>query len=105
MKLGVLLLVALALVAGCSAPSRFAVIEAAPGGPALANIALGPSAEVSRIAAWHAARSDWPSVETGYRVDDITLYMTATYDSQAYYDRFGSLYREAQTIRTGVRVR
>lgn len=73
--------------------------------PGCANLALGPSEETSRLAALYTGRSDWPSTEVGYRVDDVTFYTSSNYDVQLHFDRNSSLYQEAQTVRTGVWVR
>ncbi len=54
--------------------------------------------------AW-AARAEWPATEIGQRTDDVTFYTTVTYDEQYHYDRFGGLYRGAQTVQTGVWLR
>ena len=92
-------------LAGCAAPLRFTALEATPGASAPANLALGPSADHARLATLLTERSDWPSVSNGYQMDDVTMYFTTTYDVQSHYDRFGALYYEAQSIRSGVRVR
>jgi hypothetical protein len=101
-----LLLVAwVALLAGCKAVDRTAVLRSDATPAVSANLALGPSAENSRLAALLPPRSDWPSVDNGYRMDDVTIYTRASYDVQMQYDRQGSLYYEQQSIQTGVRVR
>ncbi len=92
-------------LAGCAAPLRVTALQAVADSPAPANLALGPSAEVAALATEMTARSDWPSVDTGYRMDDQTIYATTTYDVQSHFDRFGSLYVEALSVRTGVRVK
>jgi len=51
------------------------------------------------------ARSEWPAVENGVRLDDVTFYNTISYDAQTYYDRYGSIYREAQSVHSGIRLR
>ena len=90
---------------GCAAAERGAVIGR-PASPAYrANLALGPTADHAWVATQIAPRSDWPAVATGYRVDELTFYTTAIYDAQSYYDRFSSLYYEAEAVETGVRVR
>jgi hypothetical protein len=101
-----MLLTALAIgLAGCAAPLRFATLEATPDSPAPANLVLGSSVYDARLATLLTERSDWPSVSNGYQVDDVTMYFTTTYDVQSHYDRFGALYYEAQSFRSGVRVR
>jgi hypothetical protein len=64
-----------------------------------------PSAEVAALATQMTERSDWPSVDNGYRMDDQTFYATTTYDLQSHFDRFGGLYYEALSVRTGTRIR
>ena len=95
----------IAFLTGCAGPDRTAVLGSAPERAITANLALGPSAEDSRIAAALPPRSDWPAVDNGYQVDDVTFYTRALYDVQRHYDRHGSLYYEAQSVQTGVRVR
>lgn len=95
----------IALLAGCKAVDRTVVVHSDALPRVSANLALGPSAENSRLAALLPPRSDWPSVENGYRFDDATIYTRASYDVQMQYDRHGSLYYEQQSIQTGVRVR
>ena len=92
-------------LSGCAAPLRFTTLAATPQLPAPANLALGPSVHDARLATLLTERSDWPSVSNGYQVDDVTMYFTTTYDVQSHYDRFGALYYEAQSVRSGVRVR
>jgi hypothetical protein len=105
MRRSLFLVVWVALLAGCTRPDRAAVLrsDALPG--ISANLALGPSAENSRLAALLPPRSDWPAIDNGYRMDDVTIYSRASYDVQMQYDRHGSLYYEQQSIQTGVHVR
>ena len=105
MRRTVVLILWVALLAGCKGPDRAATIRSDAAPAIRANLALGPSAEVSRLAALLPPRSDWPSVDNGYSVDDVTEYTTALYDVQMQYDRYGSLYFEQQSVQTGVRVR
>jgi len=44
--------------------------------PPPANLALGPSAEVAVLATQMTERSDWPSIDNGYRMDEQTFYAT-----------------------------
>ena len=92
-------------LAGCGVSEHGAILHARQMRGSHANLALGPSAEHLRLAQRLAVRSDWPSVETGYRLDDVTFYMTAIYDEQSYYDRYGSLFHDTQSLQTGVRLR
>ena len=105
------LLAAAALFSGCAAhePSVVVVHEVLPP-PAdnyrPPNLVLGPSAEHARLGEWFAARSDWPSMESGMRLEEVSTYIDATYDDQAYYDRFGGAFFKVQeSVRTGVFVR
>lgn len=99
MRVGLILVVWTMGLAGCAAPQMVANI------PPTANLALGPSAEVAVLATQMTERSDWPSVDNGYIMDDQTFYATTTYDVQSHFDRFGSLYYEALSVRTGTRIR
>jgi hypothetical protein len=105
MRLGPYLIVLLACLGGCTAPARFATLEAVQGSRPPTNLALRPSAEDTRFATLLNGRSDWPSVDNGYRMEDVTSYATSTYDVQMQFDRHNSLYYEAQSVNTGVRVR
>jgi hypothetical protein len=92
-------------LAGCARPLRVTALQASAERPRPANLALGTSAEVVALATELTARSDWPSIDTGYRVDDQTFYVNTTYDVQSHFDRFGSLYYEAFSVRTGLQIR
>jgi len=104
MKVGILIAWTMGL-AGCAAPLRVTELQASADWPAPANLALGPSAEVAVLATQMTERSDWPAVDTGYLMDDQTFYATTTYDVQSHFDRFGSLYYEALSVRTGTRIK
>lgn len=90
---------------GCHAAERPAYIDSASVDGRPPNLALGPSAEHAWLATRIAPRSDWPSVRTGYRFDDITYYSKTTYDEESHFDRFGSIYYGSQTVETGVWLR
>jgi hypothetical protein len=103
MRCHLLLVAGLLLVCGCHERHHAAAVTVVQAERAeRANLALGPSADTSRLAALYASRSDWPSVETGYRVDDVTFYESMTYDVQMHFDRNNSLYDQAQNVRTGM---
>jgi hypothetical protein len=104
MRVGFVLIAWTMGLAGCAAPLRVTELQTTAGSPAPANLALGSSAEVAALATLMTERSDWPSVDSGYRMDDQTFYATTTYDVQSHFDRFGSLYYEAVSVRTGVRL-
>src|SRR5574342_90174 len=95
MRVGLILIAWTVVLAGCAAPLRVTVLEATADLPAPANLALGPSTEVAALATQMTERSDWPSVESGYRMDEQTSKATTTYDVQSHCDRVGSLYYEA----------
>ncbi len=95
--------VAAALTAGCSTTGGGAVIG--PNQGRHANLLLGPYAADTQVATEMAGRSDWPSTTNGYRFNDTTYYSEWQYDYQSHFDRFGGLYAESDTVRTGVRVR
>ena len=103
MKAALPLLAALCLLGGCAAPSPHAIVPVE--GRPVANLALGRSPEGVRLAEAWTWRSDWPAAEVGQRTEELTFYSTVTYDEQYHYDRFGGLYRGAQTVQTGVRSR
>ncbi len=99
------------ILCGCASRQPFAIIPgpgagASGGSDPPANLALGPSAELGRIAELFVYRSSWPSVPIGYRFDDRSYHTEITYDDQAFYERLGGGYfRAAETIRSGVLVR
>ena len=101
MKTRTFLVMCVAALAGCSSSQRGAVLSAEPGVRPQANLALGPSAQHLRLAELWATRSNWPAVDRGYRQSDVTYYTRVHYDTQSYYDRYGSLYHETQTVQTG----
>jgi hypothetical protein len=101
----VLLILLVGTLSGCARHGRCAKLEATPRRAAPANLALGPTVETNRLAASLPDRTDWPAVENGYRVDDTTYYFSDSYDAQYFFDRFGSLYRADQSIRSAVRIR
>jgi len=88
---------------GCAVCDKGTVLTRST--PARSNLALRPYPGTTASAEAWAARSEWPFVETGTAVDDVTFYSTMTYDEQFQYDRSVGLYRGAQTMRTGVFVR
>ncbi len=88
---------------GCAVRTE-GVLLAQPA-PSRCNLALSSRAGATALAEAWATRSDWPFVETGLPIDDVTVYSTITYDEQFQYDRSGGLYRGAQAVRTGVFVR
>lgn len=90
--------------AGCARGGG--VYAPGPGYP-VANLALGPSRDHTRLAEAHAYRSSWPAVKLGYHFDDVSTYTEVIYDDQSYYDGLhgGGFTREAVSVRTGVMVR
>jgi len=68
------------------------------------NLALGPSAEHVRVAT-SLGRGRGPSVETGYRLEDVSFFSDVQYDDQFFYDRYGGHSRSATTVRTAVVLR
>ncbi len=105
MRWSLLLVAGLLFMCGCHECRRTTVVTYNANGPERANLALGPSPETSELAALFAERSDWPSVDIGYRVDDVTFYTTTTYDVQMRYDRDVSLYVGTQSVQAGTWIR
>ena len=99
------LLIGLLLASGCATQHAPAVVDATHPAVCRANLALGPTAEHLWLANEGWARSDWPAVDHGWRVDEIIYFSTITYDSQYQFDEFGGLYRAAQSIQAGVELR
>lgn len=91
-------------LAGCAA-TRPAGILGPNYSPYGANLALGPSGEHAWLATGIAPRGNWPAVQTGIRMDDVTFYQTYTYDRESYFNRYGGLDHARQMVRTGVWMR
>lgn len=70
-----------------------------------ANLVLGNSPETASLAQEFATRTDWPAVDVGFRVENVTFFTTTLYDEQAHYDRYGWLSREAISVESGVQLR
>ncbi len=84
------------LLGGCSTPQPTAVWRAhthTTPDPITANLALGPSAEHNYIGELLARRSDWPAVEHGLRLDDVSQAFTLSYDDQSFYERDGGYFQ------------
>ena len=94
-----------ALLAGCARSERGVVLSAVPHGEARANLVMARAPETAALATRMSVRSDWPSVDHGYRFDDVTYYSTIRYDEQSFYDRYGGLLYVNEGLRTGVWVR
>lgn len=95
---------------GCASPDRSVVLHAntfserLDGAPP--NLALGPSAETNLLAEELTVRSSWPSLPTGYVLDDVTEATEVMFDDQSFYDRLGgSFFRAGQSVRTRVFLR
>ena len=72
----------------------------------LPNLLLGQSPDQVWLAQQFTYRSDWPSVATGYRFDDMTYFTDIQFDDQSFYDRMGgAFYSSGQQVRTGVMLR
>lgn len=69
-----------------------------------ANLALGPTPMHAWVAEGYG-RAAWPVSEAGRRYEDVTVYWNVLYDEQSYYDEFGGMLHESQSVRSGVRVR
>ncbi len=93
-----------ATLVGCSAPGPVAVLSSTAPVGHTPNLVLAPSADKLQDALRFAARSDWPGVEIGYRLGDVTYYTKETYDYQSGFDRFGGLYHAEQNVQTGMRL-
>ena len=96
------------LLCGCAPRERAVVLRSATAAASgrvmgLPNLALGPTADHARIAAFMATRSDWPSVETGYRLGEVSEFSEVIFDEESFYDRLGGgFYRGRQSFRRGV---
>lgn len=111
MRLTTAILFCHAVFAGCTSREPAAITfheDLAPQAVANrpANLVLGPTAVHARFGPWFAARSDWPAVEYGLRLEDVSTFSDVTYDDQAYYDRHGGAFFKIQdSARTGILLR
>jgi hypothetical protein len=107
----VLLILTLSLFAGCAArqPVTTLVHEAFTTGRVgdrPPNLVLGPTREIARVGQWYTFREEWPAVPFGWRLEEVSTYTDATFDDQAYYDRFGGAFFKVQdSVRTGIILR
>lgn len=70
------------------------------------DLLLSRTADLSRAAQAFAGRSSWPSVEHGYRFDDVQTYTEVIFDDQSFFDREGGGHQYiTESVRTGVFVR
>ena len=109
MRYGALLILCLAL-SGCANQTAGVVLFGSPSGETqlhrqIPNLALGQSRENLWVAAGLNYRSGWPSVTTGYRLDEVTYHMDIQEDDQFYFGRFGGYYRTTQTVSSAVIIR
>jgi hypothetical protein len=98
------------LLASCAAPPASVLYHrdllANPLNRATPNLVLGPSRDHLHLAQTLPPREDWPSVFTGYRVDESSSYTEIIQDDQFFYDSLGGVYfRFGEEVRTGLFVR
>lgn len=100
-------LVCILLSGGCVAPPRGVSLEAcaSEGRAGGANLALGPGPQYVEVARQMNYRSDWPAADIGLWFDDVSQYVDVQFDEQYFYNRFGSFYRTAESVRSAVAVR
>ena len=98
-----LLGLAISAVVGCQSPLPGAVLYRTD---APANLALGPQTQYAYRAQRYTERSDWPFVENGVHLEEVTTYSTIRFDDQQFYERDGSFfYNSAESITTGAVLR
>ena len=101
-----LIVATLSLCAGCAAPSGRIQGLVAVGPSAPPNLLLGRFADDARSAQWLAGRADWPAIDAGYRVEDVSTTTEVSVNDESFYDRMGGgFYRTTFTTRTGAVVR
>ncbi len=98
------------ILAGCAAPPPAVLYHrdllANPLDRATPNLVLGPGADHLHLAQSLPPREPWPSVFTGYRVDETSTYTEIIQDDQFFYDSLGGVYfRLGEEVRSGVFVR
>ncbi|MCH8804478.1 MAG: hypothetical protein IH986_00120 [Planctomycetes bacterium] len=99
------------MLCGCAPRERAVVLRsatAAASGRAIGfpNLALGPTADHARLAEVFATRSSWPSVETGYRLGEVSNFFEVIFDEESFHDRLGGgFYRGRESFRSGVLIR
>jgi hypothetical protein len=102
----------LVLLAGCagrerSRPLRNVIVSSPADAPRCTpNLALGANAADARLAELFARRTDWPAVETGYRLDDQSFGTEYIFSDESFYDALGGGFdRGVQSVRTSVLLR
>lgn len=94
---------ALAALVGCQSPLPGAVLYRYD---APANLALGPQPYFAYTAPRFAERSDWPYVENGYDLGEVSTYTVIRFDDQQFHERDGSyFYNSAESVSTGTILR
>jgi hypothetical protein len=109
-RTGALLLLVMMFAAGCAARrercDRCGPRESRRPAPQSGNLVFGPSAEYTALGEALAARSSWPSVDTGYLLEDATYFEHVSIDDQSFYDCLGGAHiDERVTVRSGLFVR
>ena len=99
------LLTSALLLSGCVRQERCAVLHSESPGRTGANLTLARSPDTAQLATLLTARADWPSVEHGLRLEDVTYYSRTYYSEQTYYDRYGGLLDLSDAQQTGVWLR
>lgn len=99
------LIITCALVlTGCAQRPHAAVVRSTPSSagvaPAAPNLALGTDAELAWMAGAYTYRSDWPSVEGGYTLEDWQSYTDVQSDQQFFHNRLGGYYRTSVGVRS-----
>lgn len=96
----ILAVLAALLAAGCASAPRLTGVHSGT------NLVFGRNLDDNRVAQALTNRSDWPSVQIGYRFDNPTLFVDDTFDNEYFYERNGdTYYRLRQTSESGVLVR
>lgn len=99
MRLSLSILMCL-LLCGCAARhGGTAICDQQPAPTVAANLALGPSSEVLDLAGAFAWRCPGPAIETGYTLEDSSLFSDIQLDEQYSYGKFGGYSRYAESAR------
>lgn len=96
-----------AILSGCrsSGPQDFAAAVRPAPIRETPNLALGPHPDVAYIGSEINPRSDWPSIENGYRLNEVTYYTDVFVDNQYIFTNFDASFRTGQNVRSGVLIR
>lgn len=99
-------MIAALFLGGCASQPRATVLVAGASYGSAPNVLLGPNGDQILLGESLAGRSAWPAIHDGFVLDDTEYFSYEIYDDQSFFDRFGGgFYHQANSTRSGVRIR